>query len=206
MPQELTTQEQFDAFAADVARELGTHCRTAPLPAELRDTARLIVDDDGRALRLVQPDRQRPERLRVYAALPDESQVSAPSIGVTASSAGHVAREIVRRLYPLHAEAARQAAEITARQRAEECARRAVAEAVAGALPGARVQEQHRRTLIVWQHSTWPQGEHGSVQVDSVCAAVGASGESVQVDVAGRPDAVILMLTAFTRAHERNSA
>ncbi|MCF2435944.1 hypothetical protein LV779_22030 [Streptomyces thinghirensis] len=75
MPQELTTQEQFDAFAADVARELGTHCRTAPLPAELRDTARLIVDDDGRALRLVQPDRRRPERLRVYAALPDESQV-----------------------------------------------------------------------------------------------------------------------------------
>ncbi|MFF6642266.1 hypothetical protein ACFY83_34230 [Streptomyces althioticus] len=204
MPQELTTQAQLDAFAAEVARELGTHCRTAPLPAELRGMARLIVDDDGRALRLVQPDRRRPERLRVNAALPDESEVSAPSIGVTASSARHVAREIVRRLYPLHAEAAQQAAEITARRRAEERARRAVAEAVAGALPGARAQEQNRRTLIVWQHHTRPQGEHGPVQVDSVCAVVRASGESVQVDVSGRPDSVVPMLAAFARAHERS--
>ncbi|WP_282107961.1 hypothetical protein [Streptomyces sp. RK76] len=39
MPQNLTTQAQFDAFAADVARELGTHCRTAPLPAELQGRA-----------------------------------------------------------------------------------------------------------------------------------------------------------------------
>ncbi|MEU9222010.1 hypothetical protein AB0D47_36415 [Streptomyces sp. NPDC048376] len=204
MPQELTAQEQFDAFAADVARELGTHCRKAPLPAEPRDTARLIVDDDGRALRLVQPDHRSPERLRIYAALPDESEVSAPSIGVTASSARHVAREIVRRLYPLHAEAAQQAAEITARRRAEERARRAVAEAVAGALPGARVQEQHRRTLIVWQHNTRPQGKRGPVHVDSVCAVVRACGESVQVDVAGRPDAVVPMPAAFARAHERS--
>ncbi|MFJ4748885.1 hypothetical protein [Streptomyces albogriseolus] len=142
----MTTQEQFDAFAAELARELGTHCRTAPLPAE--GTSRLIVDDDGRALRLRQRQRQRqrdsrhPERLRVYAALPDESEVSAPSIGVTASSARHVAREIVRRLYPLHAEAVQHAAEITAlRQAEEEDARRSAVEAVTRSLPGSVVQE-----------------------------------------------------------------
>ncbi|WP_247704227.1 hypothetical protein [Streptomyces sp. RK76] len=130
--------------------------------------------------------------------------MSAPSIGVTARSARHVAREIVRRLYPMHAEATRQATEISAWQRAEESARRAVAEAVAGALPGARIQEQHRRTLIVWQHNARPQGERGPVQVDSVCAVVRASGKAVQVDVSGRPDSVLPMLAAFARAHERS--
>ncbi|MGW2492397.1 hypothetical protein ACWCV9_35035 [Streptomyces sp. NPDC001606] len=44
MPQELTAQEQFDVFADDVAWELGTHCRTAPLPEYSRGLARLIVD------------------------------------------------------------------------------------------------------------------------------------------------------------------
>jgi hypothetical protein len=199
MPQEFTTQEQFDTFADEVARELGTHCRTATLPEYARGLARLIIDDDGRALRLCQPDDQRPGRLKIYAALPDETQTSAPSIGVTASSARHVAREITRRLYPLHAEAVEQAAELTARQQAEASARRAVAEAVAGALPGARAEEQYRRTRIVWQHDTRPPGEHGPVQVDSVCAVVGASGESVQVEASGRPDSVIPMLAAFAQ-------
>ncbi|MFJ8364513.1 hypothetical protein [Streptomyces sp. NPDC093984] len=146
MPQELTTQEQFDAFADDVARELGTHCRTAPLPEYVRGLARLIVDGDGRAVRLCQPDAEQPSRLKVYAALPDEAQVQTPSIRVTAISARHVAREITRRLYPLHTEAAELAAQIAARQQAEASARAAVAEAVADALPGARIEEQYRRT------------------------------------------------------------
>ncbi|UFQ99725.1 hypothetical protein KBP30_41565 [Streptomyces sp. Go40/10] len=134
MPQELTAQEQFDAFADDVARELGTHCRTAPLPEYTRGLARLIVDDEGRAVCLCQPDDTQPSRLKVYAALPDEAQVQAPSIGVTAISARHVAREISRRLYPLHAEAAELAAQIAARQQAKASARAAVADAVVGEL------------------------------------------------------------------------
>lgn len=125
MPQELTTQVQLDAFAAEVARELGTHCRTAELTDFGRGLGRLIIDGDGHALRLCQPDDRHPGRLRIYAALPDENKT--PSIGVTASTARHVAREIARRLYPLHAEVAQQAA----RQQAEEIGRRAVAEALA---------------------------------------------------------------------------
>ncbi|WP_455362334.1 hypothetical protein [Streptomyces sp. SYSU K21746] len=105
----------------------------------------------------------------------------APSIGVTAMSARHVAREITRRLYPLHAQAVEEAAELTARQEAEASGRRAVAEAVAGALPGARVEEQHRRTRIVWQHASRPPGQRGPVQVDSASAVGGPSGEWVQV-------------------------
>lgn len=119
MPQELTTQQQFDAFADDVARELGTHCRTAPLPEYTRGLARLIVDGEGRGVRLCQPDDEQPDRLKIYPALPDEAQVQTPSIGVTAISARHVAREITRRLYPLHAEAADLAAQLAARQQAE---------------------------------------------------------------------------------------
>ncbi|MEH0433906.1 hypothetical protein QBB34_47945 [Streptomyces stelliscabiei] len=197
---ELTTQEQFDAFADEVARELGTHCRTAELTDYHRGLGRLIVDGDGRALRLSQPDDRHPDRLKIHAALPDETKMIAPSIGVTARSAQHVAREITRRLYPLHAEAAQQAAELTARQKAEESGRRTVAEAVAGALPGARVEEQFRRTRIIWQHDTRPPGEHGPVQVDSVTVLVGASGEGVQAEASGRPSSVIAMLAAFAQA------
>ncbi|MGW3384504.1 hypothetical protein ACWDCO_30585 [Streptomyces albogriseolus] len=196
----MTTQEQFDAFAAELARELGTHCRTAPLPAE--DTSRLIVDDDGRALRLRQRDSRHPERLRVYAALPDESEVSAPSIGVTASSTRHVAREIVRRLYPLHAEAVQHAAEITALRQAEEDARRSAVEAVTRSLPGSVVQELHRRTRIEWQRVTGPQGEYGPARVDLLWAVVGPCGKSVRIEVSSHPDAVVPMLAAFARAHE----
>jgi hypothetical protein len=200
MPQELTTQQQFDAFADDVARELGTHCRTAPLPEYEHGLAQLIVDDDGRALRLCQPDDEQPDRLKIYAALPDEAQVQTPSIRVTAISARHVAREITRRLYPLHAEAADLAAQLTARQQAEASARAAVAEAVACALPGARIEEQYRRTRIIWQHDARPPGQQGPVQVDSVCAIVGASGDSVTVDTSARPECVIPMLAAFAQA------
>ncbi|MGW4560955.1 hypothetical protein ACWEN3_00660 [Streptomyces sp. NPDC004561] len=92
------------------------------------------------AVRLCQPDDGQPSRLKVYAALPDEAQVQAPSIGVTSISARHVAREITRRLHPLHAEAAELTAQIAARQQAEASARAAVADAVAGALPGARIE------------------------------------------------------------------
>ncbi|MFD7444081.1 hypothetical protein [Streptomyces sp. NPDC059909] len=200
MPQELTTQELLDAFADAVARELGTHCRTAPLHEYERGLARLIVDGDGRALRMCQPDDQQPGRLKIYAALPDESLVQAPSIGVTASSARHVAREITRRLYPLHAQAVEDAAELAARQQAEAGALRAVAEAVAGALPGARVDEGYRRMRIIWEHASRPPGQQGPVRVDSVCAVVGASGEWVTVEASGRPDRVIRMLAAFAEA------
>ncbi|MGW3135069.1 hypothetical protein [Streptomyces sp. NPDC001139] len=199
MPQELTTQEQFDAFADDVARELGTHCRTAPLLEYARGLARLIVDDDGRAVRLCQPDDEQPSRLKVYAALPDEAQVQTPSIRVTAISARHVAREITRRLSPLHTEAAELAAQLTARQQAETNARAAVAEAVAGALPGARIEEQYRRTRIIWEHDARPPGQQGPVHVGSVCVIVGASGESVTVEASGRPARVISMLAAFAQ-------
>ncbi|MBL1115406.1 hypothetical protein JK364_23835 [Streptomyces sp. 110] len=141
----MSTQEQFDAFADEVARELGTYCRTAELTDHDGGLRRLIIDSDGRALRLCQPDDRRPDRLRVHAALPDETKMIAPSIGVTASTARHVAREITRRLYPRHAEAAQQATELAAQQEAEERGRRAVTEAVADALPGARIEQQYRR-------------------------------------------------------------
>ncbi|WP_314223681.1 hypothetical protein [Streptomyces zaehneri] len=202
MTRELITQEQFNAFADEVARELGTHCRTAELTDYEGGLGRLIVDGDGRALRLCQPDDRHPDRLKIHAALPDETKMIAPSIGVTARSARHVAREITRRLYPLHAEAAQQAAEIAARQEAEESSRRAVAEAVAGALPGARIDEQYRRTRIIWQHDTRPPGERGPVQVDSVTVLVGPSGEGVQAEASGRPSSVIAMLAAFAQASQ----
>ncbi|QEU83364.1 hypothetical protein CP969_00050 [Streptomyces viridosporus T7A] len=199
MAEELKTQQQFDAFAEEVATALGTHCRTAPLPGYRRGLARLIVDDEDRALRLCQPDARRPQRLKVFAGLPDEERVAAPSIQVSTISAAHVAREIKRRLYPLHAQAMEQAAQLTAYQQTEAHARRAVAAAVAAALPGARIEEEHRRTRISWQHVPGPVGQHRPVQVDSLSVVVGTSGEWVQVDACGRPDLMIPMLTALTQ-------
>ncbi|WP_191971739.1 hypothetical protein [Streptomyces luteolifulvus] len=70
-------------------------------------------------------------------------------------------------------------------------------ELTAGALPGARIEEQYRRTRIIWQHDARQQG--GPVQVDSVCVIVGASGESVTVEASGRPDRVIPILAAFAQ-------
>ncbi|MFD3842617.1 hypothetical protein ACFWWC_41200 [Streptomyces sp. NPDC058642] len=96
-----------------------------------------------------------------------------------------------------HRETTARRAELAARQQAEESGRRAVAEAVAGALPGARIEEQYRRTWIIWQHDVRPPGERGPVQVDSVTVLVGASGEGVQAEVSGRPSSVISMLAAF---------
>ncbi|MFD6285401.1 hypothetical protein [Streptomyces sp. NPDC060205] len=127
MTRELTTQEQFDAFADEVARELGTHCRTVELIDYDGGLGRLIITGDGRALRLCQPDDRHPDSLKIHAALPDGNKMIAPSIGVTARTARHVAREITRRLYPLHTEAARQAAELAAKQEAEESDRTAFA-------------------------------------------------------------------------------
>lgn len=66
---ELNTQEELDAFADEVARELGTHCRTAELTDYGRGLGRLIVDGEGRDLRLCQPDDRRPDRLQIHAAL-----------------------------------------------------------------------------------------------------------------------------------------
>ncbi|MFE2603671.1 hypothetical protein ACFXDI_10025 [Streptomyces mirabilis] len=162
MPQEMTTQEQFDAFADEVARKLGTHCRTTPNDKYVRGLARLIIDDEGRALNLG-------------------------------------AREITRRLYPLHTEISQMAAQLTARKEAEARDRRAVAESLAEARPGARVQEQHRRTDVYWQRASQPQGQPGPVQVDNVRAVIGASGESVSVEVSGRPQGIVAMLAALAK-------
>ncbi|MFD0067422.1 hypothetical protein [Streptomyces sp. NPDC056690] len=200
MKAELITQEQFDVFADEVARELGTHCRTAELADYGRGLGRLVIDGDGRALRLCQPDDRRPAHMKIYAALPDETILSGPSIGVTARSASHVAREITRRLYPLHAEASQHAAELAAQQEAEENGRRAVAEAVTVALPGARIEEQHRRTRSTWEHDTRPPGEHGPVQVNSTTVVVGPSGDWLQAEASGHPDAITPMLAAFAQA------
>ncbi|MGC0212017.1 hypothetical protein [Streptomyces levis] len=198
MAQQLTTQNEMDAFAEQVARELGTHCRTRPgYPHKL---GRIIIDDENRGLRLDQYDPRRPDRLQIYAGLPDETQVQAPSIKVTAISPAHVAREISRRLYPLHTRALAQVAELTARQQAEARARRTVAETVAAALPGARIEEQHRRTRIIWQHVPEATGQHHPAPVDSLSVTVGAAGERVHVEAGGPPEAVLPMLAALTRA------
>ncbi|MFI9835201.1 hypothetical protein ACIHIX_46940 [Streptomyces sp. NPDC051913] len=156
-----------------------------------------LVDGDGRALRLPQPDDSHPDRLTIHADLPGKTRTIAPPIGVTARSARHVARQFTRRLYPLAAKAAQQAAELTARQQAGERARCAAAEAAAGALPGARIEEYYRRTRIIWQHDTRPPGQHGPVQVDSVTVLAGASGEGVQAETSRSPSTLIAMLAAF---------
>ncbi|MER7982465.1 hypothetical protein [Streptomyces sp. NPDC095817] len=197
MPVELNTQSQFAAFAAEVARELGTHCRTAPTPEYDHMLSHVIIDGEGRALSLRQHDSDQPARLKVYAALPDDTQVAMPRIGVTATSARHVAREITRRLYPMHAEASQRAAELTALKMAEARDRRAVSDAVAGALPGARVEENERTTRVIWQRPAPPGGHVGPGQRDSVCVYVGASGEWVSADVSGRPHAILAMLAVF---------
>ncbi|MFI9835186.1 hypothetical protein ACIHIX_46860 [Streptomyces sp. NPDC051913] len=134
----MTTQEQLDASADDLARELGTHDRTAELTDHHHGLGRLITDGDSRVLRLTQPDDRRPDRLTIHAALPDETTMTAPSTGLTARNAPHMARDITRRLYPLHTETAQQAPEPTARQHAQDSGRRAVAETAAGTPPGAQ--------------------------------------------------------------------
>ncbi|WP_415940224.1 hypothetical protein [Streptomyces sp. 039-1] len=198
MPTELSTQSQFAAFADEVARELGTHCRIAPEPEYTHILSRVIIDGEGRALSLRQHDSAEPARLKVYAALPDDTQVAMPRIGVTAISARHIAREITRRLYPMHADASQRAAELTARTEAEARDRRAVTEAVARALPGASIEENPRTTRVVWQRPALPDGDAGPVQRDSVCVYVGTSGKELSVDVTGRPHAIVAMLAAFT--------
>jgi hypothetical protein len=195
MSLELKTQEQFAAFTEEVARELGTHCRTTPCLSHM--LSRIIIDDEGRVLSLRQHDFEHPTRLKVYAALPDDSQVRNPRIGVTASSAQHVAREITRRLYPLHAEASRRAVELTTRADAEVRDRRAVTEAVVRALPGARVEENYRVTKVVWQRPCQPDGDGSPVRHDTARVTVGPSGESVRVEVSGRPAGIAAMLAAF---------
>ncbi|WP_237329958.1 hypothetical protein [Streptomyces sp. BA2] len=60
MTRELTTQMQFDAFTHAVVRELGRRCRAVELTDYERGLRRLIIDGDGRALRLYQPDDRHP--------------------------------------------------------------------------------------------------------------------------------------------------
>ncbi|MFJ4895623.1 hypothetical protein ACIP5U_37360 [Streptomyces sp. NPDC088788] len=187
MPLELNTQSQFAAFADEVARELGTHCRTAPDYDHM--LSRLIIDDEGRGLSLRQYDAAQPTRLKVSAAVQAR-------IGVTAISARHVAQEITRRLYPLHAQAARRAAELTGRDDSEAHDRRTVTEAVAGALPGADVEENYRVTKVTWQRA-YPSDGHGPDQYDTVCVGIGPSGDSVSVEVSGPPERIVAMLAAF---------
>ncbi|MFD5722631.1 hypothetical protein [Streptomyces sp. NPDC127036] len=191
MPLELNTQSQFAAFADEVARELGTHCRTAPDYDHM--LSRLIIDDEGRGLSLRQYDGAQPTRLKVSAAVQDGSRVR---IGVTAISARHVAQEITRRLYPLHAQAARRAAELTGRDDSEAHDRRTVTEAVAATLPGAHVEENYRVTKVTWQRPH-PSDGHGPDQRDTVCVGIGPSGESVSVEVSGTPERIVAMLAAF---------
>ncbi|MFI6340759.1 hypothetical protein [Streptomyces sp. NPDC050535] len=197
MSTELTTQQQFAAFADEVAAELGTHCRIAPSPEYDHMLSRVIIDDDGRALSLRQHDYSQPTHLKVYAALPDDSQVLTPQIGVTAISARHVAREITRRLYPQHAELTQLTAELTAQAQAEARDRRAVAEALAAALPGAHVEENYRYTRVVWQRPCPPDSHDGPVRPDSVCIGVRPSGEHVNVEVSGHARGIVAMLAAF---------
>ncbi|GAA3592547.1 hypothetical protein [Streptomyces osmaniensis] len=118
-----------------MARHLGTHCRTDELTGYGLGIGRLIVDGDGRALRMCQPDEHRPDRLKIHAALPVESRMNAPYVVVTALSARHVARGITRRLCPQHAASLQRVTELSARQ-AEERPARSAASAMAGEYPG----------------------------------------------------------------------
>ncbi|MFE4703049.1 hypothetical protein ACFRIC_38835 [Streptomyces sp. NPDC056738] len=202
MPPELTTQEQFNTFADEIARELGTHCRTAPDTKITHMLARLIIDNDGRTLSLRQHDSDQPTRLKVYAALPHGADLPTPSIGVTATSARHIARQITRRLYPLHAEAAEVATLIVEQKEAEARARHTVAEALARPLPGAQVQTFHRRTQVSWQRAPEPQEEPGPAQTDKVHAVIGPSGDWISVEVSGNLQAITAMLATLAAAQE----
>ncbi len=70
---------------------------------------------------------------------------------------------------------------------------------MAGALPGAPIEEKYRLTRIIWEHDTRPPGERGPVQVDSVTVLVGPSGDWVRVEASGRPDSVTSILAAFAQ-------
>lgn len=74
-----------------------------------------------------------------------------------------------------------------------------MAETVASALPGARVEETHRRTRVVWQRACPPHGHGGPVRHDNVCATVEASGEGVSVEASGRLQGIVAMLAAFAQ-------
>ncbi|GHC88571.1 hypothetical protein [Streptomyces flavofungini] len=190
MQQELTPQEQLDALADSVARKLGTHCRTDHLPCSGGDLRRLIVDDNGRGLRLWMPDPRRPERLAICALLPEGSGRAAPTISITARSAVHVAREIKRRLYPLHDAAMAEVAERAAQARREESDRRTVADAVAAMLPHARTTEDDGQfTAITW----------GDISHLVLNALVGPSGDWVRLELGCRPETAIAVLGAYSR-------
>ncbi|MGX4695122.1 hypothetical protein [Streptomyces sp. JNUCC 63] len=127
--------------------------------------------------------------------------MQAPSIGVTASSARHVAREITRRLYPLHAQAVDQAAELTARQQAK----------ASGAAPSPRPWPTHFPAPHRGGAPTHPDRlaahvppvrTEQPVQVDSVCAVVDSSGERVTVETSGRPGSAIPMLATVAQTRQ----
>ncbi|MGW3668559.1 hypothetical protein [Streptomyces sp. NPDC005141] len=68
---------------------------------------------------------------------------------------------------------------------------------MAGALPGARVEEAYRRTRVIWQRACPPHGHGSPVQHDSVCAVIGVSGGSVSVEVSGLSQGIVAMLAAY---------
>ncbi|GGY05131.1 hypothetical protein GCM10010358_68150 [Streptomyces minutiscleroticus] len=198
-PPQLTAQEQFDVFTDAVARALGTRCQTVPLPGLAHELARTIIDGDGRTLDLHQYNRHRPEKLRVYAALRDTSQVAEPSIGVSAISADHVAREIRQRLYPLHAAAVSRAAQFAALHQAEANARRTVVDLLAASLPGVSVHEDHRHTRLLWEREPTSPEARGEREWDSVSVRVGPSGSWLRVEASGRAPVIARMLAAFAQ-------
>ncbi|MFJ5780279.1 hypothetical protein [Streptomyces sp. NPDC093094] len=64
MPHELTTPEQFHAFAETVAREPGAHRHTAPVTGYVDRTGQQLVDGEGGTLLLYRSDDHRPELLK----------------------------------------------------------------------------------------------------------------------------------------------
>ncbi|MFJ5779326.1 hypothetical protein [Streptomyces sp. NPDC093094] len=65
MPHELSTPEQFHAFAETIARELGAHWRTAPVTGHEGRPGRRLMDGEGGVLLLYRPDNHRPELLKI---------------------------------------------------------------------------------------------------------------------------------------------
>ncbi|MFE2537053.1 hypothetical protein [Streptomyces sp. NPDC059371] len=74
-------------------------------------------------------------------------------------------------------------------------------QAVALALPGARIEENSRTTRVVWQHPCPPDGD-SPAQPDSACVYVGPSGERVSVEVSAHPQGVVAMLTALAAVQQ----
>ncbi|MGP4001740.1 hypothetical protein [Streptomyces sp. 8N706] len=185
IPKPITDQTDMDRYARQIASQLGRNGRTEALPGHGAPAAR-IVDDEGRALEVVR-DYSRSDQLTIYARLPEDAPASAPSIGVSALSPGHVAGHIRRRLYPAHTEALDHARAIQARRTAERQACTAVAERLAGLIPGAQILHDHpcpRQTTL--SCTLAPSGAPWNA--GRISAEVGPDGTSVRLEVNAGPD------------------